>query len=104
MSEQTKCAGINFEDEIRRYIGETVTIFTTSGGDSGQGFTGVVLSVNRTYVKLITQIGTAPGWPLSSECGRCDDYSRESTGDRFRVGSVTNIPVNRISAFVRNAV
>ena len=33
-----------------RYIGETVTIFTTSGGESGMGFTGVVISSNITLL------------------------------------------------------
>jgi len=31
---------------LSNYIGETVTIFTKSGGQSGAGFTGVILSVN----------------------------------------------------------
>ena len=99
--------GRNFEEEIRRYIGETVTIFTTSGGESGDGFTGVVLSVNRNFVRLITQIGTAPGCPLGSSCDDCRDESHKDNDNnnrRFRVGSVTDIPTDRIAAFVHNAV
>lgn len=120
MAEEIMCEGRNLEEEIRKYIGETVTIFTTSGGESGQGFTGVVLSVNRNIVKLITQIGSAPGWPFGNNYGRNEGYNnrgynsgeyndreynnREYNYERFRVGSVTDIPVNRISAFVHNAV
>lgn len=102
MHEGIMCEGKGLEQEMRRYIGETVTIFTTSGGASGCGFTGVVLSVSRNFVKLITQVGTAPGCPLGNTCGR----SRRSTNynQRFRVGSVTDIPIDRISAFVHNAV
>ena len=49
----------NFVEHLKRYIGETVTIFTTSGGQSGQGFTGVVLAVNDCFVRLITRIGAS---------------------------------------------
>ena len=48
--------GSYFYNGLARYIGQTVTIFTTSGGESGRGFTGVVASVNRNVVKLINEI------------------------------------------------
>ncbi|MFU0824419.1 hypothetical protein [Clostridium sp.] len=135
--------GTNFVSHLSDYIGETVTIFTTSGGESGEGFTGVLLGVNNSFVRLITQIGIAPGCPLGSCCNdrkRCrnsngpvagagfDGYNNavqdnfdndfnsqclgqedlEDTG-RFTcrgttVGSVTDIPIDRIAAFVHNAV
>ncbi len=69
-------------------IGQTVTIFTTSGGESGRGFTGVLAMVNPCFVRLITQIGPAPGCALGNCCERpwngnvggveediCADYS-----------------------------
>lgn len=40
-----------------RYIGQTVTIFTTSGGLSGNGFTGVLLSADCNVVRLLADIG-----------------------------------------------
>ncbi|MCD8089471.1 MAG: hypothetical protein LUD81_02415, partial [Clostridiales bacterium] len=62
----------SFIDSIRRFIGQTVTVFTTSGGLSGEGFTGVLASVSDCSVKLITDIGEAPACPVGSECsGRC---------------------------------
>lgn len=42
-----------------RYIGQTVTIFTTSGGLSGAGFTGTLAAVGPCVVKLITDIGAS---------------------------------------------
>jgi len=48
---------------LSNYIGETVTIFTKSGGQSGAGFTGVILSVNDCFVRLITRIGPPPDVP-----------------------------------------
>ena len=104
MSEKIMCEGRNFDEEMRRFIGETVTIFTTSGGESGEGFTGVVLSVSRNFVRLITQVGTAPGCPLGNSCGRHERCDRRNDDRRFRVGSVTDIPINRITAFVHNAI
>ena len=108
--------GNNWEEQLRRYIGETVTIFTTSGGESGLGFTGVVISVNCNFVRLITQIGIAPSCPLGSACscfseGNVGGQSNGNTnsncnGNNFGrgLGSVTDIPIRAIAAFVHNAV
>lgn len=105
---------------ISRFIGETVTIFTTSGGASGCGFTGVVLSVNNCFVRLVTDQGMAPTNPLAENiCGDMDDnggpgsrgglsLGRGNCNDRKNnsreVGSVCDIPVDRIAAFCHNAV
>ncbi len=55
-------------EELVRYIGQTVTIFTESGGLSGGGFSGVLAGVCNGYVKLITCIGAAPCCPVGSSC------------------------------------
>ncbi|MFZ5987035.1 MAG: hypothetical protein ACOYWZ_07910 [Bacillota bacterium] len=60
--------GGNFAALLANYIGETVTIFTSSGGQSGAGFTGVVLAVNECFVRLITRIGPPPGCSLGNAC------------------------------------
>ena len=54
---------------LSKYIGQTVTIFTKSGGQSGCGFTGVILGVNECFCRLITSIGPAPGCALGNACG-----------------------------------
>jgi hypothetical protein len=108
--------GGNFEI-LQDVIGETVTIFTTSGGLSGSGFTGVVLAVNPCFVRLITHIGPAPGCALGSCCGvpgygsgggyGAGGYGGGGYGGGGyvnTVGSVTDIPLDRIAAVVRNAV
>jgi len=53
---------------LSKYIGETVTIFTSNGGQSGAGFTGVILSVNPIFVRLLTRIGPPPGCSLGNAC------------------------------------
>jgi hypothetical protein len=60
--------GGNFTTLLAKYVGETVTIFTSSGGQSGSGFTGVVLAVNEVFVRLITRIGPPPGCSLGNAC------------------------------------
>jgi len=47
----------NIVETMFRYIGQTVTIFTTSGGLSGSGFTGVLLSVDCNVVRLLCDVG-----------------------------------------------
>ena len=44
-------------DSLCNNIGKTVTIFTTSGGISGSGFTGVLLSADREVVRLLCDVG-----------------------------------------------
>ena len=110
--------GSYYYNGLAKYIGQTVTIFTTSGGESGRGFTGVVASVNRNVVKLITQIGPAPGCALGNPCD-CEDSedslggglgnSRSRSRSRssfygYGLGSIVEIPIERIASFVHNSV
>jgi len=108
----------NFFDLLSNLIGETVTIFTTSGGESGSGFTGVILSVNQCFVRIVTHIGPAPGCALGNCCGPVGGYGTDGyggygggtggygggSGAVRTVGSVTDIPLDRIAAVVSNAV
>ena len=48
-------------ESMLRYVGQTVTVFTTSGGLSGNGFTGVLAGFCNGTVKLITDIGACRG-------------------------------------------
>jgi hypothetical protein len=105
----------NLFELLSDLVGETVTIYTTSGGDSGAGFTGVILAVNPCFVRLVTHIGPAPGCALGSCCGVPGGYGAGygggygggygvSGGSVRTVGSVTDIPLDRIVAVVSNAV
>lgn len=115
-------------DSMRRYIGQTVTIFTTSGGLSGNGFTGVLAGICDCTVKLITDIGAPPSCPIGSACcggyfddfedvGRCETRcghecrggggrgpSRNPRWGRGWLGSVTEIPLDKIASFTHNAL
>ena len=116
--------GASFVRHICEFVGETVTIFTTSGGASGCGFTGVVLSVNSCFCRLVTEQGMAPTNPLSENiCGDMDgnglrtgfgpmgnaggrncNGNGNGNGNGRVVGSVVDIPIDRIAAFCHNAV
>lgn len=111
--------GYNFLDELTSNIGQTVTIFTTSGGESGRGFTGVLTIVNCSFVRLVTNIGPAPGCALGNCCDKRNygGYNQEGNQNinnqegrrRFEcgqgnLGSIVDIPVERIAALVHNAV
>ncbi|HAN09144.1 MAG TPA: hypothetical protein DCP90_00850 [Clostridiales bacterium] len=131
------CCDAKLAEHLVDQIGETVTIFTESGGQSGCGFTGVVLKVNPCFVRLTTCIGPAPGCALGNGCSRgsnyggfggyggvggvggyggvgcggvkgaygCPDPDRKCDRDFiFTIGSVVDIPVDKIVAIVRNAV
>ena len=114
-------------ESMVRYIGQTVTIFTTSGGLSGSGFTGVLAGICDGHVKLITDIGAPPACPLGSACcgglefeggfeggfgrgagmcGRgCGCGGRGFGGRGWNwLGSVTVIPVCKIASFTHNAI
>jgi hypothetical protein len=94
-------AAADFHKTLAEFIGETVTIYTTSGGQSGRGFTGVLISVFDHFVRLVSHIGASPACALGSSC--C--FPRGSCRSRvFSVGSVTDIPIHTIAAFVHNAV
>jgi hypothetical protein len=58
-------------DNLLRYIGQTVTVFTTSGGLSGNGFTGVLAGIHCGCIRLITDIGAPPACPVGSSCDGC---------------------------------
>ncbi len=101
-------------ESIRKFIGQTVTVFTTSGGLSGEGFTGVLASVTDCTIKLITDFGQPPTCPLGSSCtgSRNNGFSgfpnNRGVGKGCCcsgwVGSVTEIPICKIAGFTHNAV
>ena len=98
--EAYNCA--SFAEHLQEFVGETVTIFTTSGGQSGCGFTGVIIKVNSCFCRLITRIGRAPACALGNSC---NGRNMNGYGNGYNpLGSVLDIPIDRIASFVPNAV
>ncbi|MDR1065971.1 MAG: hypothetical protein LBL35_00855 [Clostridiales bacterium] len=99
-------------ESMLRYIGQTVTIFTTSGGLSGSGFTGVLISVDCNVVRLLCDIGAAPACPIGSGCtgpvgdygfGGCGGYGG-GYGGVNPLGAICVIPTCAVAAFTHNAI
>ncbi|MFL0266660.1 hypothetical protein [Candidatus Clostridium radicumherbarum] len=86
-----------FRESLIKFIGQTITIFTTSGGISGHGFTGVLLQVSTDQIKLLIKMQSAP--QITFEDGFSDEE-----GDEASLGSAANIPINKIAAFIHNIV
>jgi len=109
-----------FVRHIQKFIGESVLVFTTSGGASGSGFSGVLMDVNADFIRLVNQQSTPPTCPISNVCNEDDDDDycngrdgngtmNESNQYRMRmsshnVGSICDIPIDRIVAFCHNAI
>ena len=130
-------------ESMLRYVGQTVTIFTTSGGLSGSGFTGVLAGVHNGCIRLITDIGAPPACPVGSSCagflredfdgvgpgfgggcgGGCGGRRGWGWGSNWRgscgcgwgsnrwgwggynwLGSVAEIPCDKIVSFTHNAI
>lgn len=105
------CGGFNSNQSLvahlSHFIGETVTIFTKSGGVSGCGFTGVLFAVNCEFVQIVTDFGSAPSNPIGGPNSSCcrNLNSDNNHHDRQRsLGSVCDIPIDKIAAFCHNAV
>lgn len=93
-----------FAEHLREFIGRTVTIFTTSGGESGSGFTGVILRVDNNFVTLLTQVGTVPGTVLDNEASVSSTNETRVNERCPSHGVETDIPIDRIAAFEHNVV
>ncbi len=105
-----------FVKHIKKFIGENVLVFTTSGGASGNGFSGVLMEVNDDFIRLVNRQSSPPSCPISNVCNDGQDYCGNGTyGDQGQygmpqypvynnVGSICDIPIDRIAAFCHNAV
>ena len=131
MADPARMDGYNhpsdFSSLLSNYTGETVTIFTNSYGQMGEGFTGVILAVNNCFVRLITKIGSPPGFGIgntsfsgfgveqgygvnaSNNVGNSGLPSPVPAGGWekmyiYEPGTITDIPICAIVSFVHNAV
>lgn len=89
----------NFIQSLIKYIGQTITIYTVSGGESGSGFTGVLLDVKNDYIKILSKIASPPDFIYDT-----DEKEINENNEALSLGTMTNIPINKIAAFVHNTI
>lgn len=95
----------DIEDILENNIGRVVTIFTRSGGRSGSGFTGLLVSVDDDIVRLITSIPSAPHNVFRNRCNDEDfDFGFSDRCHRSRFGTTIVIPIRQIVSVVFNDV
>jgi hypothetical protein len=94
-------------DDLGGNTGRIITVFTKSGGCSGRGFTGLLVKVDCRFIKLITELPSAPRHPFGRRFDR-DDFGFGFDGgrccERSRFGTAIVIPIRDIVAFVFNEV
>jgi hypothetical protein len=99
-------------NNLKKFVGQTITIFTVSGGTSGSGFTGVLMDIDLGIISLLSQISSPPACSLGNTStgfgtqtlfGFRNPSSVQSKSPHS-VGSITEIPIKYIAAFVHNAV
>ncbi len=88
-------------NEIKKHLGETVTVYTTSGGSSGSGYTGVLIQINCFFIKIIKHTGPRPCNSPKYGSKRC--YMCKRFGVKYTV-TTSIIPIDKIAAFVFNAI
>ncbi len=95
-----------FSKHMSQYIGQTVTVYTTSAGPAGFGLTGVLLECTDNHIRLITHIGPAPEIPQRKACRRCRYYKScmEAAERLASVGSIAEIPLHSLVIFVHNSL
>ncbi|SKA83023.1 hypothetical protein SAMN05428976_105156 [Clostridium sp. USBA 49] len=86
-----------FIQSLFKYIGQTIIVYIVGNKDGDLGFTGVLLDIKKDYIKILSKAMTPPVIDLESEC-KIEDIKKNS------LGIVINIPINKIAAFVHNAV
>ncbi len=86
--------------DLNNNVGRIVTVFTNSGGCSGNGFTGLLVDANRHFIKLVTSLPTAPRNPFG--LSPANFFNDRSCGRRL--GTACIIPINQIVCFSFNEV
>ncbi len=94
--------------KFTEYLGQTVTVYVNAGGMVGNGFTGVLIGYENTYIRILVSPSAAPACSMGNSCnGRTANplfcvfcpYAQNNP-----LGTMVEIPVNAIVAFVHNVL
>ncbi len=92
--------------DYREYTGQTVTVFVNSGGVAGNGFTGVLLLQTDSYLKLLILPSAPPECSLENACSGKDINLLFCSlcPYNLKIGSIAEIPLEAVTAFVHNSI
>lgn len=109
--EDTSIFGLEENDTLIGNTGKIITVFTESGGCSGRGFTGLLVEANCRFIKLITNLPSAPRHPFGRRHGNLDNFGGGSgfcgcgcERECSRFGTAIIIPIRKIVSFVFNEI
>ncbi|CAB1247074.1 conserved hypothetical protein [Clostridiaceae bacterium BL-3] len=114
---RTSIRSISFIDNLKKYIGKTVTVYTTGGDSCRYNFTGTLLGVNNYFIRLAIKSCPSPVYqtrtnfndnldissdPYSS-ADNCNSESNPCPEDT-NSGTIADIPIDKIAALLRSNV
>ncbi|HBC95360.1 MAG TPA: hypothetical protein DC034_01005 [Clostridium sp.] len=97
---------LNFIDNLKKYIGNKVTVYTTGGNSCGYNFTGTLLGVNKYFIRLEEEPSKQPRiitddpYSLANNCNLESDSCSENTDKN----TLVDIPIDKIAAFLRGNI
>lgn len=96
------------EIDFESYLGQTVTVFVNAGGAAGKGFTGILMGRSEAFIRLLVMPGAPPACSLGNSCGKTAGNELFCALCQFNanasMGSIVDIPMRNVVAFVHNAV
>jgi hypothetical protein len=95
---------INFKNHLSKYIGQTVTVYITSGGNSGNGYTGLLFSISNDYIRIIIELGPEPLCSIGTCFYTSLKNNIQNQTNINTLGSVIDVPIKSIAAFVHNTI
>jgi hypothetical protein len=87
----------SFKESLLKFIGRTITIFTASGGKARGVFTGILLSISDDNINLLTELESPPVNPFESR-------HLDNKKANISLGTIANIPIDKITAFLHNMI
>jgi hypothetical protein len=78
-------------------IGSVITVFTDSGGNSGNGFTGVLIDVSPDLIHIVTAISSSPNIKMH-HCSNSSHRTNNHKNQCDKTGAFTIIMLRHITA------
>jgi len=88
-----------YKSQLSSLTGKLITVFVDGGGESGKGFTGILIEVLSDRIKLITGLPSAPVCKKSSNQPKCN-HCQKKINCNFGINTI--IMIDHITAITYN--